>query len=102
MSNPLEQLVGQRVTMSGTVQDYAQVIFENAGLTIYNDYTVSGSKNLAELRGLVLASVSENSEEVVLKFEDGTAINVDLRSDAYHCPEAMVLHREGQPIVVWN
>jgi hypothetical protein len=102
MNNPLEQLVGQHVTMSGIVQDYAQVIFENAGLTIYNDYAVSENKNVAELKGLILASVSENDEEVVLKFEDGTAINVNLKSDAYHCPEAMVLHRDGQPTVVWN
>ena len=102
MANPLEQLVGQSVTTSNTVEDYAQVIFENAGLTIYNDYTISGSKPIAELTGLALAAVSDNDEEVVLTFADGTAIKVDLRSGAYHCPEAMVLHREGQPIIVWN
>ena len=90
------------MTMSGIVQDYAQVIFENAGLTIYNDYTVSGNRSLGQLSGLFLTSVTENEEEAVLEFEDGTAIKVDLRSEAYHCPEAMVLHREGQPIVVWN
>jgi len=103
MSKPLQQLVGQRVTKSGVVHDYAQVIFGNvAGLTINNDYTVTGGKNLAELEGLKVAGVSQNADEVVLTFEDGTALNVNLRPDAYRSPEAMVLHREGQPIVVWN
>jgi hypothetical protein len=63
---------------------------------------VSGNRTLGQLSGLFLTSVTENEEEAVLEFEDGTAIKVDLRSEAYHCPEAMVLHREGQPIVVWN
>jgi|SRR5277367_6284231 len=87
MSTPLEQLVGQRVTVSRIVHDYAQILFENAGLTIYNDYTVNGCKTLVELKGLGLSSVSANDEQVLLTFEDGTAIRVDLRSDAYHCAE---------------
>ena len=103
MSNPLEQLVGQRVTKSGIVHDHAQVIFGSAAiLTINNDYTITDTKNPAELEGLTLTGVSQNAEEVVLTFADGTALDVNLRPDAYHGPEAMTLHRQGQPIVVWN
>jgi len=103
MNNPLEQLIGQRVTKSGTVHDYAQVIFGNTSiLTINNVYTVKGTRNLLELTGLALAGASENTDEVVLTFEDGTSINVNLLPEAYRGPEAMVLHRDGHPIVVWD
>jgi ABC-type Na+ transport system ATPase subunit NatA len=67
MDNPLEQIVGQRVTVSRTVHDYIQVVFENAGFTIYNDYTLSGGKTLDALARLSLASVSETAEAVVFK-----------------------------------
>jgi hypothetical protein len=103
MRNPLEQLVGQCVTESWIVHDYAQLRFGNAGiLTIINDYTVDGDKTLSELDGLVLASAAQDTEQVVLTFDNGTTLRVSLNPNAYHGPEAIVLHREGQPTVVWN
>ncbi len=103
MSSPLEQLVGQRVTESGGVLDYAQVSFGDAvSLTIYNDYTIGGNKTLPELSGLLLATATQDAERVILMFEDGTSLTVNLDSNAYHAPEAMALHREGHATVVWN
>ena len=103
MSNPLEQLIGQRVTKSIIGHDYAQVAFgASTILTITNAHTITGGKTLAELEGLALAGVFQDADEVVLTFEDGTTLNVNLRPDAYRGPEAMVLHRKGQAIVVWN
>ena len=103
MSNPLEQLIGQRVIALGIVHDYTQVTFGNAAtLTINNEFTITDDKSLTELTGLALTGASQSADEVVLTFQDGTTLNVNLKPDAYRGPEAMVLHQEGQPIVVWN
>jgi hypothetical protein len=103
MGNPLEPLLGQRVTEAQAVQDYAQILFGGSvALTIMNDYAVSGAEGLTAIKGLALTHVLQDSEKVLLTFEDGTAINVNLQEHAYYGPEAMVLHQEGQPTVVWN
>jgi len=85
------------------VHDYAQIIFgEGAGLTINNDFTISGAKTVVELQNLSLLSASQNESQVALVFENGITLYVSLVPEAYHGPEAMVLTREGQPVVVWN
>jgi hypothetical protein len=103
MKNPLQELVGLRVTKAEVVQDYVQLIFgEAAGLTIANDYLISGKKDIAALGNLVLLDASQSESQVVLTFEHEIIVNVSLLPEAYHGPEAMVLNRTGQPIVVWN
>src|SRR5579862_2203622 len=103
MKNPLQELVNLRVTQARIVHDYLQVVLGGvAGLRIFNDYTMSGGKQPTELLNLVLLDASQNASEIVLRFENGITINVGLLPEAYHGPEAMVLNREGQPIVVWN
>ncbi len=85
------------------VHDYVQIILgEKAGLTINNDFTISGAKAIAELQNLLLVSASQNESQVALAFENGITLNISLLPEAYHGPEAMVLTREGQPVVVWN
>lgn len=103
MKNPLQELVGLHVTKAELVHDYVQILFgETVALTIYNDYTIDAGKQLAQLQEQTLLDVSQNERRVVLTFESGITFNVNLLPEAYHCPEAMVLHREGQPIYVWN
>ena len=44
-----------------------------------------------------------NSEEAAcLRFDDGSAIEIDLRDEAFEGPEAIVLDQPGESIVVWN
>ena len=103
MKNPLKELVGLRVTQARIIHDYIQIIFgEIAGLRVFNDYTISGEKAIAELCNLVLLDASQSESQVAMTFEHGITVNVSLLPEAYHGPEAMVLNRTGQPIVVWN
>jgi len=47
-------------------------------------------------------SVSEDDDSVILRFDNGGTLSVSLLDEAWHGPEALVMHREGRPIVVWN
>ena len=92
-----------RVTQARIVHEHLQLIFdETAGLRIFNDYTVSGVKEVGELRNLALLNASQDPSQVVLSFESGITLIVSLLPEAYHGPEAMVLNKEGEPIFVWN
>src|SRR4051812_1325007 len=103
MMNPLQELVGLRVVKVEVVYDYFHLTFgEIAGLRIFNDYSISGEKDIAGLSNLILLSASQSESQVVLTFENGITLSVSLLPEAYHGPEAMVLNRTGQPIVVWN
>jgi hypothetical protein len=103
MENPLQELVRLRVTKAEVVQEYLHLTFGGiAGLSIANDHTISGEKDIAGLCNLVLLDASQSESQVVLTFEHGITVNVCLLPEAYHGPEAMVLNRTGQPIVVWN
>ncbi len=103
MKTPLKELVGLRVTKAAVVHDYLQIILgEVAGLRVFNDYTISGGKDIAGLCNLALLNALQSESQIVLTFEHGITVNVSLLPEAYHGPEAMVLNREGHPIVVWN
>ena len=103
MKNPLQLLVGLKVTNATVVHDYAQICFEgNTYLTINNDYIISECKTLADLTEQTLLDTFQSKSEVMLKFENGIAVSISLLPQAYHGPEALVLHRKDEPIVVWN
>jgi hypothetical protein len=103
MKNPLQELIGLRVTKVQVVHDYVRILFgEVAGLRIFNDFMVSGTKDTAELTNLVLSHASQNAGQIVLTFEGGTTLSISLLPEAYQGPEAMVLNVEGKPPIVWN
>ena len=103
MKNPLEELVGLRVTKAEIVHDYLQVILgERAGIRICNDYRLSGQTQPSTLTGLVLTGVYQNDSQVVISFEGDVKMVISLLPEAYKGPEAIILNREGLPTVVWN
>lgn len=103
MTSPLRNLIGWRVAKTVSVYDYVQLIMlDGAILTICNEFKVGGGNDFDGLVGRKLIDISETVEEVQFCFEHETSLTVNLRPEAYHGPEAMVLHRKGEPIVVWN
>jgi hypothetical protein len=103
MKNPLEEIVGLRISKAEIVHDYLQLIFgEVACMTICNDYRLSGLTQPNSLTGLVLTDVYQNDNQVVMSFEGDVKMEISLLPEAYKGPEAMVLNREGLPTVVWN
>jgi hypothetical protein len=71
-------------------------------LRIFNNYTLIGAADAGGLAGSLLVDTSETEEHVVFSFEGGKKLSVSLEPESYNGPEAMVLNREGKPIVVWN
>jgi hypothetical protein len=103
MKNPLQELIGLRVTKAEVVQEYLHLSFgDQVALSAANDYTVNGTKDLAQLHNLALLDASQDASQITLVFENAITLNVSLLPEAYHGPEAVVLTRVGKPIVVWN
>ena len=103
MDNPFAQLFGRHVKKAEIAGDWLQITFEDGTvLTVINDYTISGVKKPAALRGFALATVIQDPEDIVLVFEDDVLVRVSLAYEAYHGPEAMVMNREGETVAVWN
>ena len=105
MKSRLTTLQGRAVRIALHVEDYLQVHFElGASLSIFNAVSLTGpvAEELEAINGKRLLGVEESDEKATLRFEDGSAIEVDLRDEAFNGPEAMTLHLPGEPIVVWN
>jgi hypothetical protein len=99
----LKDLIGMPVTRAAHVLDYTQLDFgEDATLSIMNDFALSGVDSLEELIGKALLGVAESELTVSFEFNESASVTVSLSEEAYHCPEAMTLHREGRPVCVWN
>ena len=105
MSTRLAVLQGRVVRTAEYVEDYLQFHFQlGSSLSIFNRASLSGpaAEDLDTIKGKRLVSVEESKEEAILRFEDGSSVQVDLRDDAFNGPEAMTLHEPGEPIVVWR
>lgn len=79
--------------------------FENGtSLAIYNNFELVGldANDAKKLIGKTVTDVVESKDTVTIKFENKSAIHVDMRDVAYYSPEAMQLRVQGEPIVVWN
>jgi len=96
-------LVGKTITAVEVVEDYFQFSCgSDIYLTIYNDYEVYPHGSLSTLRGRVIEGVSESATEIRFVFEGDAHLSVKLEAQAWHGPEAMLLWRRGQPLIVWN
>jgi hypothetical protein len=103
MQNPLQELVGLCVTDAFIIHDYIQIIFgRSASLTVNNDYALNGIGDITQLKNFPLLSAFEDGRQVILRFDNDISISIALTPEAYHGPEAIVLNREGEAIVVWN
>jgi hypothetical protein len=101
----LDVLQDRVVRSAAHVEDYFQLRFElGSALSIYNKMSLAGpvAEDLDAIQGKRLLIAEEYEEAVVLRFDDGSVLEVDLRDEAFNGPEAMALHVPGEPIVVWN
>jgi hypothetical protein len=99
-----ETLRGSVVTSTEALHDYVQIGFDGkAGLTINNKMNIlPASTPLPSLIGKVVAWTNQTDSFVEIRFRDGTLIRIDMRPEAWSCPEAIILNRNGLPTVVWN
>jgi hypothetical protein len=102
--SPLQCLVGEIVTDALTVHDYVQMVFgTEMRLSIYNDFQLIPEQSRFEgLVGLTVTVVESTKAEVVIHFENGSRLRVDLSASAFRGPEAMQLNRAGHSPVIWN
>lgn len=104
LASPLHSLEGLTVTAIVTPHDYVQLQFgDQIGISVYNAVTVlPKTQNIRKLVGKTVSSIIEGKNGIEIKFIDDTCLIIDMRPDAYRGPEALELHRYGQPLVVWN
>lgn len=105
MRSRLGSLEGRIVAAASEVEDYMQVRFQDGTwLNIFNPVSLSGAA-CADVKALVdrrLTTATESAESVTLRFDDGSVMVVDMRDEAYRCPEALELSVPGEAIVVWR
>jgi len=105
MRSRLSVLQGRAIRRALRVEDYLQLHFElGAGLNIFNVVSLTGpvAEDLDAIQGKRLSSAEESDDKAILRFEDGSVVEIDLREEAFNGPEAMELRIPGEPIVVWN
>ncbi|MEI7875593.1 MAG: hypothetical protein WCK95_25945 [Alphaproteobacteria bacterium] len=99
-----QTLEGRVVTEAEIVHDYVQLAFgDGIGVSIFNEMLISPRPaSVGTLVGKIVALVKETESRIEINFADGSRIDIDMRPIAYRGPEALVLHRQGLPTVVWN
>jgi len=102
MKSLLETLGGSKISKIVQIHDYVQIYFENKSiLTIFSEIFPE-KNNLSMFEGKRVVSVIDEEDKAIINLENGQYISIGLRDQDYDGPEAMVLHREGENIVVWN
>ena len=95
----LISLVLQEVRL---IEDYLQLFFTDGTiLNVYNVYEYDG-QSVTSLEAQEVITASENDQEAVLSFSNGSRLVIGLKDDDYIGPEAMELIRKGEDPVVWN
>ena len=105
MTSRLDILKGRPIRNVIRHSDYLQLFLEQGvTLNIYNACSFVGFEedDLDSLIGTVIQKILEEYELIVLCFNTGREIHIDLRNEAYNGPEAMQLDVPGEPTVVWN
>lgn len=99
----LQEIVGSSVQKAERVFDYYQMVFEHGEtINIMNDVTLSGVSKFEEFHEKILVSVLERDSDITFNFVNSISFKISLLPEAYHGPEAITLHRDGKPILVWN
>ena len=99
----LEALEG--LTINEVIKGYEcslQFAAKDVMLNISTEFEISDNSNVSTLQGLKVERVQETQNAATLYFSDGRSLRINLREEARAGPEALVLHRPGEPIVVWN
>lgn len=100
----LSSLTGKTLTEVAKLHDYVQFAFgQQTRLSVYNPvHACPGSFNSEALIGKRVASIDSNETQIVIAFENGVRLEIDMRPESFRGPEAMQLDRDGLPTIVWN
>ena len=111
LEEALRRLVGQRLVSVVFVQDYLQLVWDDASLTVLNPITLEGPdhilgpdndlfpKRLVEFIADETVGVEVTDHEVVrLLFRDGNAISISLQDKDYVGPEALIFRAQGMDV----
>lgn len=111
LEEALQRLVGQRLVSVVFVQDYLQLIWDDASLTVLNPITVEAQdhilgpdddllpKRLVDLIPNETVGVEVTGDEVLrLRFSDNKAIAISLRDNDYVGPEALIFRAKGMDV----
>lgn len=104
MRNVLSQaLQGLAVSEARIVDDYLRLAFgERVRLSVFNVFRLTPMATVDVLVGKIVAEIEEAPTSIALRFLDGGEIVIDMSPTGYRGPEAIMLHRVGQPMVVWE
>lgn len=101
----LSVICGLRVVDILLVEGDAGISFENGiSLAIYNKYELVGVGLSDEqlLIGNIVTDVDGSADAATIRFENNSALRIDMRDEAYTGPEALQLRVPGEPIMIWN
>lgn len=98
-----QALQGLAVTEARTVGDYLRLAFgDRVRLSVFNVFTLMPAGTVGALVGKIVAVIDEAPTSIAIRFLDGDQIVIDMTPAGYRAPEAIMLHRVGQPMVVWE
>lgn len=101
MESNIEKIVGLKLKNVHFINDYVQFNFyDRSILNIYNNYDVSN--DLSKYAGLNVISVEEQGNFMKINFDKNKSIIIDMREEAYNCPEALALILPSGEIFIWN
>jgi len=103
MKSYLKALEG--LTVAKVIEEYdCSLLFaeKDVTLTVSTKVNMSDGSNVRSLQGSKVEKVEETEDAATLYLSDDRRLRIDLSDEAYEGPEALALHRQGEPIVVWN
>jgi hypothetical protein len=114
IEHPLSLLVGRQLSAVVFVQDYVQLQFDGIGLSAITDPVVRQADRTIEfgmagyrdglcenIAKIVRAASLEEGREILIEFDDTSAISISLRPEDYRTAEAAILYNGPEQIWVW-
>ncbi|MDR3324038.1 MAG: hypothetical protein LBS89_07540 [Zoogloeaceae bacterium] len=102
---PLAALLNLKIVHMDSTAEMTGIRFEQGiHLAIYNRLHWQGiaPDKISLLTGKRIVKLLENEKRIILSFEGGASLEIDMQDAAQTGPEAMQLDIPGQPLVVWN
>lgn len=107
LNSALQYLIGQSLVSVEFVEDYLQLIFDSAGIDVYNplsiksrgqDFTLKNNNYRAELCSQIgkLVVATEINNNVAICLENNVTLEISLALSDYTCPEALLLKMNGR------
>jgi hypothetical protein len=101
MDSKLELIKNLKLKKILKIENYLQIVFYNDYfLFIYNEFEVSD--DFEDFEGLKVVAIEEKKQMIKLFFEKRKYIFIDMRPEAYNCPEALQLNTPDEKIFVWS